>query len=202
MMKQNFFNKFLIISSFLVNTICLILVLTGKYDGNILVILSYYGLLLIPFIIKKFKIELPSLIETIYFVFIIVACLLGSVLKFYGIIYWFDSFVHYISGMLTAVLAFIILIKLGKFKDKDLAFNILFMILVTLSVAVLWEMFEFTADNLLGGDAQKVLETGVTDTMKDMICAFLGSCLISIMYIFEKINNKKMLISKFINRLS
>lgn len=202
MMKQNFFNKFLIISSFLVNTICLILVLTGKYDGNILVILSYYGLLLVPCIIKKFKIELPSLIETIYFVFIIVACLLGSVLKFYGIIYWFDSFVHYISGILTAVLAFIILIKLGKFKDKDLAFNILFMILVTLSVAVLWEMFEFTADNLLGGDAQKVLETGVTDTMKDMICAFLGSCLISIMYIFEKINNKKMLISKFINRLS
>lgn len=199
--KLNWFNKVLIVVSGLVNTICLLLNLTGKYDGNILVIISYYGLLLLPFIIR-IKVKLPNLIETIYFIFLILSCLLGSILKFYGKIYWFDSFVHYISGMVTSLLAFILLIQFHKFKEKDFWFNVIFLILLTLSVAVFWEIFEFSADSLLGGNAQKVVETGVTDTMKDMICALLGSLLVVICYAYEKFNNKKMLIYKFISYLS
>ena len=50
-------------------------------------------------------------------------------------------------------------------------------------------MFEFTANILFGGDAQKVASTGVTDTMMDIIVAFLGSVLYSIAYLF--FNNKR-----------
>ena len=72
---------------------------------------------------------------------------------------------------------------------------------MTLMVAGLWEIFEFTVDNLLGGDAQKVLTTGVTDTMKDIICALLGSILFSFCYLYECVKNKNLIIKEFIKKL-
>ena len=56
-------------------------------------------------------------------------------------------------------------------------------------VAAGWEIFEFTADNLFGGNAQRALETGVRDTMKDIICALLGSILVVIPYIYKSIES-------------
>ena len=198
MKKLRLFNNVLIIISCIVNTACLILGLMGNYSVNILVCLSYYLLMIIPFIFKKIKLEFSEPIKTVYLIFMILSCLMGSVLKLYGRIYWFDSFVHYISGALTAFIAFLVLIKFNKYKEKELAFNILFIIILTLAVAALWECYEFTVDMILGGDTQKVLITGVTDTMKDIICALLGGTLVSIMYAYEYINQKKWLVYNFI----
>ena len=75
------------------------------------------------------------------------------------------------------------------------------MISITLSVAALWEMFEFTNDSVFGYNAQRVIETGVTDTMKDIICALLGCILVVISYIYEEKNSKKLLISRFLNSI-
>lgn len=50
-------------------------------------------------------------------------------------------------------------------------------------------IFEFISDYLLNGDAQRVIETGVTDTMKDMICALLGNILFILIYVYNR--NKK-----------
>ena len=47
-------------------------------------------------------------------------------------------------------------------------------------------------DQISGGDTQKVIETGVADTMKDMIVACLGAILVSIYYGFEKSTRKKL----------
>ena len=201
MKNLNLLNKVLIVLSSIVNTVCIVLTLLGRLESNILVCISFYFLLVIPSIIRKFKLKFSVMLELIYLLFIILSCLFGSILRFYSMIYWFDSFVHYISGMLTALLAFVLLIYMKKYKEKDLIFHIVFMILVTLSVAACWEIFEFTADSLLGGDAQRVLETGVTDTMKDIICALLGSVLICILYAYEYVNDKILLIKSVINSM-
>lgn len=185
----------------LINTICISLTLLGKYNANILVCLSLYLIVFIPKILRRYKLNIDEVIELIFLLFIFFAQLLGSILKFYGLIYWYDSFMHYISGILTSILAIIILIKCNKYNEKDKTFNIIFMLAITFLVAGLWEIFEFSADNLLGGDAQKVIETGVTDTMKDIICAFLGSVLFSCCYLYEFIQNKNLLIKKIIKKL-
>ena len=99
----------------------------------------------------------------------------------YSKIYWYDSFTHLLSGIFTAFMAPILLKWLNRYNKKDIVFNIIYIILVTLSVAVLWECVEFTIDKVLGMDTQKVLTTGVNDTMKDMICALFG-CILYIMY--------------------
>ena len=39
------------------------------------------------------------------------------------------------------------------------------------------------SDNLLNGDAQRVAISGVTDTMLDMIAAFIASIIFSITYL-------------------
>lgn len=201
MRNLNLLNKVLIVLSSIVNIVCIVLTHLGILECNILVCISFYFLLILPIVIRRIKLKFSASLELVYLLFIILSCLLGSILKFYGMIYWFDSFVHYISGMLTALLAFVLLIYINKYKERDLAFHIVFMILTTLSVAAFWEIFEFAADALFGGDAQKVLLTGVTDTMKDIICALLGSILVSIMYAYEDLNNKKILVKKFIESM-
>lgn len=194
-------NNILIILMIIVNTICMLLSICGKYNSNILVCLSLYLIIFLPRIIRKFSSKVNDLIELIFLLFILFAQLLGSILHFYGIIYWYDSFMHYISGILTSFLAVIILILFNKYDDNDKVFNVIFILSITLMVASLWEIFEFTTDNLLGGDAQRVVATGVTDTMKDIICALLGSILFSFCYVYECLKNKTLLIKEFIKKL-
>mgnify|MGYP004542769163 CR=1 FL=1 len=194
-------NNVIITLMLIVNTGCIGLTLLDRYNSNILVCLSLYLIVFLPKILRRFSSKVNDLIELIFLLFILFAQLLGSILHFYGIIYWYDSFMHYISGILTSFLAILLLVLFNKYDDNDRVFNIIFIISVTLMVAGLWEIFEFTADNLLGGDAQKVLTTGVTDTMKDMICALLGSILFSLCYLYECIKNKKLLIKEFIKKL-
>lgn len=194
-------NNIIIASMLIVDTACIGLTILGRYNSNILVCLSLYLIVFAPKILRKFSPKINDLIELIFLLFIFFAQLLGSILHFYGIIYWYDSFMHYISGILTSFLAVLLLVLFNKYDEKDRVFNIIFIISITLMVAGLWEIFEFTADNLLGGDAQKVLTTGVTDTMKDIICALLGSILFSFCYLYECIKNKNLLIKEFIKKL-
>lgn len=194
-------NNIVIILMLIVNTGCIGLTLLGKYNSNILVCLSLYLIVFLPKIIRKFSSKINELIELIFLLFILFAQLLGSILHFYGIIYWYDSFMHYISGILTSFLAVLLLVIFNKYDEKDRLFNVIFIISITLMVAGLWEIFEFTVDNLLGGDAQRVIATGVTDTMKDIICALLGSVLFSFCYLYECVKDKKFLIKEFIKKL-
>jgi len=181
-------NKSIILITIILNTLFLVLTLLGKYDSIILVCLSLYLIVFLPVIIRRsFKIEISDCIEMQFLVFIFLAQLLGSVMHFYELIDWYDSFVHFLSGSLTGFLAIYLLNLFNKYDKKSIGFNILYMLALTLMVASFWEMFEFTADNLLGGDAQRVLETGVADTMKDMICALLGCIMIAGGYIYKEL---------------
>ena len=76
-------------------------------------------------------------------------------------------------------------------------FNILFIISFSLGIAALWEIFEYLASYYFNMDPQKVILTGVTDTMGDIIVAFLGSILVSICYYFEHTSNHNIFIKKF-----
>lgn len=194
-------NNIVITLMLIINTVCIGLSLLGKYNSNILVCLSLYVIVFLPKIFRRFSSKVNDLIELIFLLFILFAQLLGSILHFYGIIYWYDSFMHYISGILTSFLAVLLLVLFNKYEEKDRVFNIIFIISITLMVAGLWEIFEFTADSLLGGDAQKVVATGVTDTMKDIICALLGSILFSFCYVYECVKKKNLVIKEFIKKL-
>ena len=65
-------------------------------------------------------------------------------------------------------------------------FNIIFILSFTSLCACLWEVFEFTCNALVGGDAQRVALTGVSDTMWDIIVALFGAIFVSILHFFRK----------------
>ena len=163
--------------------------ITVTQDDSLVYILKDLSIILTInalYIIKKiFKVEISEKMNFVYIVFIFMAHFLGATCELYNKIYWFDKFVHFLSGILTSIAALYI-IKYFK-KDNNLKFTILFIIAFSLMCASLWEVFEYLSSYYFHVDPQKVLLTGVTDTMGDIIVAFLGSILVSISYYFRKI---------------
>ena len=168
-------------------------------DTNIVLILKDISIIVtisaLYIIQKLFKIKINDVVNLIYIIFIFMAHFLGVICELYNFIYWFDKFVHFLSGIVSSFVAIYLLIKFNK--DKNLFFDILFIISVTLMIASLWEVFEYLSSYYFNVDPQKVVMTGVSDTMGDIIVAFLGSILVSISYYFEIKYNYNLVIKKF-----
>ncbi len=173
----------------------------GIYD-RLLACLSIIFVLFIPRIINKiFKLKISPYMEFVYVVFIILAQFLGSVVNLYNSVWWFDLFTHFLSGILTSVLALVIMDWFGVYNKKNKWFNALFIICFTLMVASLWEFIEFGAFVFLKMDVQHHLTTGVFDTMEDMLVAFLGSIIVSVSYLVESKVSKSGFLKKVVNDL-
>lgn len=146
-----------------------------------------------------FKYKLTVTVRYIYYVFIFFAYYVGNIMHGYT---WpnYDTIMHFISGILTSFLGIIILTLFKRFQNKDYKFNVVFILFTSLAVAALWEIIEFSGDQLFGANMQRV-ETGVVDTMKDIIVAFIGSFLFIIWYLYEEITNTKLFITKFVKEI-
>lgn len=167
---------------------------------GVLIKLSIILFLFIPRLFRKWKIiDLSNNLEFLYLMFLFAAHFLGSIVDFYHKVPNYDTWMHFISGFIVAVLATLIL-KANRLDSKKYClFNFLFIISFSCLIASSWEFIEFTGDKLFGKDAQNVLTTGVNDTMKDMIVATLASIMYGIVYCFEKTNGKKGIIYHLIN---
>jgi len=152
--------------SFIAYTVLRILVLLTfvrqimlkEWDNAFLCLFSLV-LFLIPFFIEsKFKISIPSTLEIIVLCFIFSAEILGEINSFYVRIPHFDTILHTINGFICAGIGFA-LIDLLNGNIKDIKLSPLFVSIVafcfSMTVGVMWEVFEYSADQLLGFDMQK-----------------------------------------------
>lgn len=139
--------------------ICMVLqILKGEFSNAFLCLLSLI-LLMLPFFIQRgFKITIPSTLETIIFLFIFSAEILGEINNFYGIIPFWDTMLHTLNGFLAAAIGFS-LINLLNENSKHFNLSPIYLCLVSfcfsMTIGVLWEFFEFGADNILKTDMQK-----------------------------------------------
>ena len=169
--------------------------------GEIFISFSLIIIVLLPNILRRFNLKISPTIEFIYLLFIFFAQTLGSVLNFYQTFYFYDKAMHFLSGIISSFAGILILVKFGKYNEKNGAFNCVMIIFTVMAIAGFWEIFEFTANLRFGGDAQKVVATGVNDTMTDIIAALLGSILVCIFYLYERETSKKILIRRFITEI-
>ena len=176
------------------------LIFITKTDAYGVMIKSTIVLILfVPTILKKiFKIKISDGLELVFLIYIFFAQYLGTIIDLYHKIYFYDTLMHFLSGFLTSVLAINILVNLNVYDKKKILFNILFVVAFSSLVAFSWECIEFVGDKLFHHDAQNVLTTGVDDTMKDMIVAILASILFCLLYAYEEVNNKKLIVKKYI----
>ena len=179
-----------------VGFICfMVYMLISSYDtmslSRMLTVLCILPVIMVPYLLEKIKVyKMDETLLFFYYIFILLSLVMGSILKFYYRIWWFDLSTHFISGIVTSIVAFIILEKSKLINKKYKWFAFLFIILFTVSIAVFWEYFEFFCDKLFGADSQWVFESGVDDTMTDMLIATFAGIMSSFYYLYYLRKNK------------
>lgn len=154
--------------------------LKGKYF-SVFTAFTIILTILFPLLLENTKFKLSNQDKFIYYIFIFIAQFLGGILNFYKKISWFDVFTHFISGMIFCYIACFIMSKLEKRNNYQAFIYFLYSMGVVALSAVLWEIVEYIGDFVLGTNLQHNIETGVSDTMEDMIVALIGGF---IAYIF------------------
>lgn len=124
---------------------------------------------------------IPQDCRLLYFIFTFCTVVVGSAMYGYSRIPYWDKLFHFFSGILISAVGFIVCFlffhRLSGERRVRYTLYIMFPFLFNLSVAVLWEIYEYLLYILLGIDAVNNLATGVNDTMQDIIVCFLGGTL-------------------------
>ncbi len=133
-------------------------ILMGNFENVFMCILALL-LFTIPTIIsEKFKIGLPSLLEAIIYLFIFSTTILGEINNFYGIIPFWDTLLHTLNGFICAGIGFSLVDLLNQ-NSKKMKLSPLYVSIVafcfSMTIGILWEFYEFTADVVVRTDMQK-----------------------------------------------
>lgn len=152
-------------------------------EKNFVVYLQVPAAALVPAILPVAgaltKKRLPVFLNGLIALHTILACDLGSAMRFYWRFAHWDLLMHGYFGFLAGVTLYVLLLKWdGETLNRFGFFALIF--LGTMGCAAVWELFEFTCDRLLGGDAQRIQEalsmgvSPIQDTMTDIVAAAVG----------------------------
>lgn len=139
--------------------VCMVLqIIRGDWNNAFLCLLSLL-LFTIPTIIEdRLKIKLPSVLESIIYLFIFSAEILGEINNFYGMIPYWDTILHTLNGFLAAGIGFSLIDLLNK-NSKRVKLSPAYVAIVafcfSMTIGVLWEFYEFYADKYFNLDMQK-----------------------------------------------
>lgn len=182
------FEIFLIISS--------IFKVILKNDLRIKSVILLMVAIIFPFIITKIcnkkKIKLPNSFQLVIIIFILLTLYFGEIKKFYDIFWWWDLFAHLIFGSYGVIIGLNLVKGIIK-KDINVTSNrftmlkLIFAFSFTVTLGVLWEVFEFLGDYLFN---TSMVKGGLDDTMTDLIVK-IGAALIVAIIIYLKDRNKK-----------
>lgn len=146
---------------------------------------------ILPLLGRLTKRRFPVVINALVALHMVLASFLGSAMQFYRLVPWWDLFMHGYFGLVGSVVIYTFLLKWNGRALNRLGFYILIFLSV-MGCAALWEIFEYTADALIGGDAQRVAEalrlgtSPVADTMTDIIITAAGIALFYIGVYIDK----------------
>lgn len=131
----------------------------GEWNNVFLCVLTLI-LFIVPTIIeRKINIELPDVLHIIILLFIFSAEILGEINEYYLTIKHWDTILHTLNGFLCAAIGFSLIDILNQKEFVYVTLSPIFVALVAFSfsmtVGVLWEFFEYAADNILKTDMQK-----------------------------------------------
>jgi hypothetical protein len=131
---------------------------------------------------------LPFELEVAITSFIFVTLFLGSLNDFYEKWPWWDTALHFQSGVLLATVGFVLIYVLNEGKVGKIAltpfFIAFFAACFSIATGVVWEIYEFAVDSIFGFNMQR---TGLPDTMKDLILNTVGALIVGVVgYVWMK----------------
>lgn len=175
-------------------------IINQNYEFLFVTVLTIILCLLPFFFQRKYKILLPSEILLATVLFIYAGVFLGEVNNFYVKYWWWDSLLHTFSGFAMGLVVFgamYVLYTTKKIKTHPI-FIAVIIFSITMTAGVIWEIYEFSYDNIAGGNMQRArnlcpetgycdTRLGLMDTMKDFILNGIGAIFASILgYIYLK----------------
>lgn len=140
--------------------VCMVGQAMHKNWENVFLCIMTLVMFTVPTLIeRKLKIDFPSTLEIIVYLFIYSAEILGEIQNFYGIFHAWDSMLHTLNGFLCAAVGFSLIDIINRERKFKVKLSPIFLTLVafcfSMTVGVLWEFFEFAADRYLLFDMQK-----------------------------------------------
>jgi hypothetical protein len=145
-----------------------------------------------------FHVDIPDLMEIIYFIFLFCAIYLGEVRNFYYRIPYWDLILHCFSAAMLGTVGFMIVNILNSSDRINIQLSPFFVALFAFSFAIscgtIWEVYEFAADGVLQTNMQKFITSNgtvlvgrgaIVDTMEDIIVDVLGALAITMIGYFD-----------------
>lgn len=137
-------------AAFCIGSIIYFAILGGEHYRDCLIGISY--IVIVPiFFIAEFNLHIRSpLPYTVFVLIFCVFCYLGASYNFYTTIPMLDDILHACWGVLFSSLGFCIIKSLmGEPKNlKQFVAYVLFSIGFCMIISIIWEIYEFTCDNL------------------------------------------------------
>ena len=165
------------------------------------VVLGNAVLWLVPFVLGPLlRRYIGDSLWLLFAVFAFFASFLGTIMRFYENIWWYDLAMHTVFGYIGCLIGLFFACKLADIYAMRPLLVALFCFCMSLMFAALWEVFEFTGDLLLGNNAQGdpvQTVTGeqfipVNDTMEDIICNLTGAVLFLLHYGLHRLSRRSL----------
>jgi len=152
-----------------------------------------FALMVAPHVLStRYNIKISFEVDAVIATFIFFSLFLGSLQDYYERFPLFDGILHFHSGILLGIIGFTLVYLLNSQKTEKISlspeFIALFSVTFSLAIGVLWEVFEYFGDLLLGFNMQ---ESGLPDTMGDLIVNAVGALIVgSIGYVWMRRRKK------------
>lgn len=151
---------------------------------NVFLTVIVIALAMFPaFLSRRYRIFVPPDFQLVAVGFVFLSLFLGSVGDFYYHFWWWDIVLHISSGFLLGIVGWITLFLLNQTDRLPQGIRPIFLCFfgVTFAVflGVLWEIFEFIVDQLWPAANMQSNETGVVDTMYDLIVNTVGASIVA-----------------------
>ncbi|MCB5267530.1 MAG: hypothetical protein LHW46_05425 [Candidatus Cloacimonetes bacterium] len=149
-----------------------------------------------PVIGKLLRLQVPVSFRYIWFVFILAAMYLGEIHSFFYRYLWWDDMLHTCTAMLVAYLAMLVILISTRDKTGGIAVRPMFLFIsvlaFTMAFGAVWELFEFSSDQLLGVNMLKGRDSTLPDsvydygralinTMQDLSLDLLGALVVALL---------------------
>ena len=134
-------------------------IIAGNWDNAVICVYVLLLYVLPQFVENRMRIEIPSVLEIIIFVFVFLAEVLGEMQSYFLKYQHWDTILHTTAGFLLAAVGFSLVNLLNKSERVRFSVSPAYLAVVafcfSMTMGVLWEFFEFGADRLLLLDMQK-----------------------------------------------
>ena len=185
-MKYNFFYLTYIMQALIIMTAVYSFHI-GYYAGTFFGLVAV-GLSLIPTLVhRKVHIVVPWEV-TFLIALTLFLHIAGYSYYWYVNLYpYYDKFAHLIASITVALLGFLavlIIMRVSNGLQFERWHIFFFIVIFTLALGVIWEIWEFTLDSLAGASPIQPLQLSNTDTMLDLIADLGGGIIIAVLGTF------------------